>query len=96
MAEFLGSTEQVSDMLMDARKLAAKLQHQFVMPEHMLRVMIDLPEVRDALTIYSVQPHEIPDALEKFFSLQDQVPVPEGEYPGMSEQAAQLMKPRLC
>lgn len=32
MAEFLGSTEQVSDMLMDARKLAAKLQHQFVMP----------------------------------------------------------------
>lgn len=91
MAEFLGSTEQVSDMLMDARKLAAKLQHQFVMPEHMLRVMIDIPEVRDALTIYSVQPHEIPDALEKFFSQQEQVTIAEGEYPGMSEQAAQLM-----
>ncbi|MDD5821652.1 MAG: AAA family ATPase [Prevotella sp.] len=91
MAEFLGSTEQVGDMLMGARKLAAELQHQFVMPEHMLRVMIELPEVKDALTICSVQPHEIPDALDKFFSQQDQVPVPESEYPGMSEQGAQLM-----
>jgi len=91
MADFLGSNEEVTEMLMGARQLAQRLHHQFVMPEHMLSVMIEIPEMKDALNIFSVQPHEIPDALQKFFNEQELITDASESEIGMSQQSAQLM-----
>lgn len=91
MAEKRPEEKEADDVLLAAIDLAKNRRHQFVMPEHFLYVMLDVPEVRDTLTICSVQPHVIPDALEQFFSQQETIPEGTDYRPGMSQQSAQML-----
>lgn len=90
MAEKRPEEQEADDVLLAAIDLAKDRRHQFVMPEHFLYVMLEVPEVRDTLAICSVQPHVITDALEQFFSQQETVPEGVDYKPGMSQQSAQM------
>lgn len=91
MANMMKNNDEVTNMLQAAVELAKERRHQFVMPEHMLYEMTDIPEVRDTLITFSVQPHKLPDELEEFFNQQEAVPDDMEYSPGLSQQSAQLM-----
>lgn len=91
MAEKRRDETEADDVMLAAIDMAKNRRHQFVMPEHFLYVMLDVPEVRGTLTICSVQPHVIPDALEQFFAQQETVPEGVDYNPGMSQQSAQML-----
>lgn len=91
MPDYMETSKQVTDVLIDATNLATDRRHQFVMPEHILYAMTEVPEVESTLTTFAVQPHAITDELDKYLGTIEAYGKEHEVTPTMSEQSAQLM-----
>ncbi len=91
MAEKMENNRQTTEVIRRALELARLHRHQFVTPEHLLLALTEVPEMRNTLTLFAVQPHTLPDALEAYFSSLETLPEGSESEPGMSEQSTQIL-----
>lgn len=84
-------SEKASRLLHEAYLCCMRYRHEFIMPEHLLSVMLDLEDFRNVLEFYCV-PQEMAERLESFLDGIEKVPEEVECVPEVSAQLTEVVE----
>jgi ATP-dependent Clp protease ATP-binding subunit ClpA len=84
-------TERASKLLNKAYECCKGYRHEFIMPEHLLLVMIDDVNFNEALNMFH-SPHELQERLKEFLEGVESIPEDMMYNPDVSEQMAKVIE----